>query len=63
VGAEVARIEGRKLDAEQFYGAVLASPDRTEPALGDIPGGSIKASRDKLENGFDLRAVKSLEPF
>jgi hypothetical protein len=42
--------------------AVQASPDRIEPALGDILGGSIKASRDKLENGFDLRAVKSLEP-
>ena len=39
-----------------------ASPDRIEPALGDILGGSIKASRDKLENGFELCAVKCLEP-
>ena len=53
------RVFGTPRETER---AVQASPDRIEPALGDILGGSIKASRDKLENGFDLRAVKSLEP-
>jgi hypothetical protein len=40
--------------------AVEAFPDRIEPALADMMGDSVKASCDKLENGFDLRAVKSL---
>jgi len=47
---------------EKLSDRYRASPDRIEPALGDMLGGSIKASRDKLEDGFDLRAVKSLEP-
>ena len=46
---------------EKLSDRYRASPDRIEPAL-DMLGGSIKASRNKLENRFDLRAVKSLEP-